>query len=974
MKNVKKLLKKAMVFAVAASMLVGTPLTASAAGIRGVYSISDGTGQLGENPDASHTGTVTNTDTNSNSGVIKDNDASIMGIVLDKDYVNAEKGKQVDLTATIVIEGDLVEKDGWKDDGTEEKIRKELASKIKWEVLNSDHEIDANTNKILSISASASDRTKVTLNPRKGTKLGEEMIVRATIDGSYRWIINGEGELEQEKLTTNKTKDYVAEAKVFIKEYSDTLELINMPDEDKVFTKHTIKLNTDEHLKRVPETANDTITWISTNTKAATVTAAGVVTFKTVNQTGSIIAVGERGAKAEWKFKVSAGTPASKVEILDDEKNPAEPFVKNTTTVDLNSDIEDDWNGNTKDVTVRMYAKVKNVVVSEDNAKQPALTLEDAKKKNGNLVTATLELPQDTEYYTPDGDDKTKFSSDKPQTVDVTDVIDWSSNKTAFAEVDADNTDSDDATLTAKGVGTATITAKASGGKKATLKVVVKATLGELTITNNNDEPLYSGQSIQMTYTRKPEESKDAVAWSIAKVKVLKNGVEKEVKNPNATINAKGVLTIKPKLDLSEEAYQSVTVVLQSKKKLANGEKDADGKDVTAYVTDDITFKLEQSSIDGIRVKEGDKLIAEVHTEYKNGKASVKTNTELVDKKNDNVTTINVPKDKVYDVSIIESALNYHGGTDTLTWKTSNASIADFVNYGDTVKIEAKKKGTVTMTVSGIRAEDKDGKLNKASVIKTTFKVNVLQPVNTITLNKPSVVLNRKVKNQKVNGETIEVTQPQNVALKATLGPKGVDTKTAVNWTVEKVKGAEDGTAAPADKNGNLITKASVTVKLEKPEIGDEYKITAWTKSGASATATVKIVTKTTSVAIAKSSKLTDATEAAKPAPQLFTTPKGSKEVANTLSMKLGDDPVQMYPFVNIGKSTKALEVDWKDAGTETYEGVEYTVNKKGVVNIIDGKIYAVNSGTVTITAKTPLGKKATLKVTVEKPVVPTAN
>lgn len=42
------------------------------------------------------------------------------------------------------------------------------------------------------------------------------------------------------------------------------------------------------------------------------------------------------------------------------------------------------------------------------------------------------------------------------------------------------------------------------------------------------------------------------------------------------------------------------------------------------------------------------------------------------------------------------------------------------------------------------------------------------------------------------------------------------------------------------------------------------------------------------------------------------------------------------------------------------------------IVNIdAEGNLYAVNSGVVTITAKTPLGKKATLKVTVKKPVAP---
>lgn len=75
-----------------------------------------------------------------------------------------------------------------------------------------------------------------------------------------------------------------------------------------------------------------------------------------------------------------------------------------------------------------------------------------------------------------------------------------------------------------------------------------------------------------------------------------------------------------------------------------------------------------------------------------------------------------------------------------------------------------------------------------------------------------------------------------------------------------------------------------------------------------------------------------------------------------------------MYPFVNVGKDSKTANASWKAAGADKKtEDVTYSVNKKGIVTVTsDGKIYGIKKGTVTITAKTPMGKKGTLKVTVE--------
>lgn len=945
MKNVKKLLKKAMVFTVAASMLVGTPLTASAAGIRGVYSVSDGTNDdIDHEGDSSHTGTVTNTDTNTNSGVIKDNDANIIGIVLDKDYVNAEKGVKETLKASIVIDGDLV--DG---DKTQDAIIKELENKIKWEVTYADGTTVQNNvaaNKVLSIAASAADRTVATLNPRQGTKDGEEMIVKATIDGSYRFYKDEAGNIVKEELKEgyNKTEDYTAEAKVFIKEYSEALVFDGDPATEVIdemptpYLKHVLDLN--DYLVRTPATANDTITWISSDTKVATVTAAGVVTFKKVGSS-DIYAVGEKGVKAVWTATVEAGTPASKVVIIDPQSEREDKLFANgknqTKKADVDIRDDEDWE---KDAEVVMYAKVKaavdaagNLVTSEEDL--IGTKDGDAWKK---ITSKTVEIEEGTAYIEVSKDNKSYVVKDSWE---ITDTITWTSNKPAIVSVDGKDRD---AVMYANGVGTAVITAKASNGKSDKLTVAVKATLNSLDITNTEDE-LFSGQSLQMTFDRDPEENKDGVKWSIAKVGKYKNGEpdldgkgnQKQMNHPNASINSKGVLTIKPKLDLSQEEYQVVTVVLQSK---TTKTVEPDTYDIT----------ISQSSIDGITVKDdAGKPIANVVLDG----TKLKTNKDIA--KADNTTEISVPKNRTYTATVTESE-KYEGGADTLTWTTSNAKVASVAYAADgTAKITANAKGTATITVSGVRVTEKNGK-ESAGVIKTTFKVSVKQPVKTITLNKPSVVLNQK--NDK-NGNA----QNQKVALKATLGPKGVNTKEAVHWSVK-----QNGTELEAtkdlgllDKNSAEITKTSVSVNLPTPQVGDVFEITARTDSGAFATSTVTIVNKTTSVAIASEELGTDKK------PVLFKGMDGKKEKDNVKTAVVGDE-FKMYPCINIGKNAKD-DTDFYTAGTNDCENVTYSVNKKGIVSIdSDGTVHAINKGTVTITAKTPLGKKATLKVIVGLP------
>ena len=938
MRSVKKLLKKAMVFTLAVAMLSGTALTASAAPLNGVFTITDHWGnKLDDDDDTSHTGTVSNTASNTNTGVLKENETKILGITLDKTHLDVEvDGKVETLTATILTdtdEGELRDKYGEDTD----RLMKQLTSLIHWEVKNSDGTKDATTNKRLSIEVTnAGSGSQITLNPRMGTEKGKDMIVEATIDGQY--YINGDGEVTP--LVTNKTEGYKAEATVSIKEYTTSLVWDNdkTSTEKSMYVKHTLDLS--EVIRRNPETANDTITWTSTNTKVATVSSTGVVTAKKVNWTGSaytqtknvddtcqIIAVGERkGAMATCDIKVEQGTASTKVAIFSRSENGGFDPLKSLSQ-DLQTDRTD------KEILIQTYAKTE-VALDESGYELWSWSEEDLSTNAAVKTKKNVEVPSGAYYVA-----KQEDGSYVVKQMVVTDTVTLTSNKATIADATLTKWDSGAGTAAVSfhKVGKANITVKTTSGKSAKLPVEVKATLSSLSIEGIMDgQKLYSGTSMTLTVGRNPEENTDAVKWSIAKVG--------NKANPNAKINSKGVLTIPNKLDPS---VTEVVVELTATKA-----KDSSGNPIVAPTK---TIKVVQSSVDAIYISEQNaEPFASVYFDEKNKK---KTTTAT--------QNIAVPLNKTYvakvDVGYI--APNENGETaspsaeemaGTLQWSASGKDkIVKIDGSGSQAKITAVGAGTATVTVSGVRAVEgkgnKAGTVGSASVIKATFKVTVKQPVESITLNKPSVVLAYQADNK-------GVTKDQKVALKATLGPKGYNKKETITWTVRKNNGEPE---TLTDKKGTPITAANASVTLTGPEIGDVYTITAKAKSGVSATSTVTIVTKTQAVQIAKEDTLN-----ADGVPEAYT--------QNKETIKIGES-LEMHTFVNISTDKKIPA--WKLAGTSDLAGTEkfvaedvtYSVSKKGIVSIDQyGNVFGLAKGKVTITATTPMNKKAKLTVTVQ--------
>ena len=385
-----------MVFTLAASMLVGTPLTASAAGIRGVYGVSDGSGNFTpdpNDPDDTATGTVTNT--NTNTGVLSDNETKIIGIALDQEYVSTEVGanpKPV-LRATVIL-------DGTQDEGMVEAIN----NLIRWKT--------SDRNKV-TIDVNASDRTKATLNPKKAANVGEEVVVTASIGGDYPFVykyMDEETGEEKTKSIEGSVVYHEKTAKVFVKEYANSLRF-KQPSYE-VLVKHTVDMKAE--LVKDPATANDEITWSISKTSAATISNDGIVTVKKFdskkaeNNTFTVTAVSEHGKKATATLVVGAGEPASKVEIYERFTEKDDVLLKGTKKVDAGGEEKCDG----IDVYAVMYAKKDTT---------------DGKKDI-----------KDGDSYTPKG-------GTESQPLNITDEIKWSSNKTTI--VDIENIDGESATL-----------------------------------------------------------------------------------------------------------------------------------------------------------------------------------------------------------------------------------------------------------------------------------------------------------------------------------------------------------------------------------------------------------------------------------------------------------------------------------------------------------------------------------------------
>lgn len=960
-----------MVLTLTAAMLVGTPLTASAADLSEVYSIQKPGLPVDDEHDVNTSGTGTVTNTETGSSILTDNEGKIKGIVLDREIVEAEKGINETLTAEIILDGALdvtsISGNDTDDDKQEEALRR-LSEKITWKLgkLNANGEFvqDTSLSSTLGIKIDTEnenvDRRKLTLIPKQGTVAGKEIYVQASINSSY--FIDKDGVVKKYAQDIGEVK---ALAKVSIKEYTDKLTWKwEVKDsgvkEPTPYLNHGIDLS--KYLVREPVTANDTITWaISFDSKddngAATLTQAGLLTIKKAGKNFTVYAMGEKCDRHAWKVATQAGEPATAIELYQIEGDNKAKITK-ALSVDVGKGGENGRENVGKDIKVeaKLIAS-KKVVLGTDG--QPATTKADADaaKANGKYKVGSKKIAEGdkfieankdkTELVTPTG------ATDPVQTLTITDNVVWDvpAKQAGIAGVTVDPANDRMATITVSKdaqVGSATITAK-TPKKSAKATVKVSATLIGLKITNA-EKTLYSGQTLQMTYERIPAGNKDSIKWEIAKI-------DKKA-DPNASINGKGLLTIKPTVADNAE----ITVHLKSPKKGDRAELFAD--------PNGYKIKVKQSSIDGITVTENSpvsKMVAGV------GVVNNKVTQTKIDPKSNNTTNLDIPMNARYTVDVIPGS-NVDSDTftkdvavNTLTYKNSKPKVVEITrSEGGKLTIVPKASGTAKITVSGIRATESKGKTT-GKAISTSFNIKVSQPVTTVTLNKPEIVLVEK-KDKKGTCQNLKIS-----GLKVTFGPKQANKsaeKKVAKWEIQK-KGDADWT--PIMKKDKYDTSASLTYTLTTPKAGDEYTVKVTTATGLTRTSTVKVVSPVTEVALSKSPVVQSSTTLE------YYTDSASKNKQNQTRVEIGKT-ITVYPAINIGTKNSKI---WMPAGASgevtvsgsnvTYaadEVVTYTVNKKGIVSIDSktGVIKAMKDGTVKITAKTATGKSTTLTVIVTLP------
>ena len=850
MKNMKKLLQKAMVFTLTAAMLIGTPLSASAAGLVDIYKTEDGWGdKVPGSDDDTRTGTVTSTVTSTDTRVLGV-DGVLEGIVLSETDVELEMVGAYDSTHPVKesLKVDFV----WSDDANHEADEKLLEKKFKWETTDRD---------IVSLN-----------NPNKNGKLSEmEVVAKAGGKAGVTVSLND----------YENNIHFTTTANVTVKQYASGLSFSEKLDEEAY---ENVSLTLEDYLVRDPKTASDEVSYEVVRGNGTIKNGVLKLGKLTKGNEVTVIAIGEKVKSEPKKITIKAAVPATKVAIRK---------VETTDKI-----TKYDW------------------LVNTESENQFEVVLDTKADKN----------------ITPDNKKRFELCTDK---------ITWSSQKPEIVAVKG-SSKGDVVTLVPKKVGSSKITAQTSSGKKGTLNVTVRANLTGFEISADTTT-LYSGQSIKLDATQyfAAEKGNDkananftdaGLTWSFAGEKDAVKAMKKAAK-----LNAKtGVLTINADVSGVEKIQVTATNAKKIGKKGDATEEKA--KTLEPIGKEPITFELKQINITNITVYENTGKDAKpiAHVFVDNSGKKPKLVTEKIDKK---VSTVTIPAGTTRTYAVVaEGSVAGTGekvaidAEDMLNWASAKekVAVATRINGAKRGNVKAESKGSAKITVSG--ATTLDGKKYKA--ISASFTASVTAPTKSIKLS--------------TKNSAIQATgKKQTVTIKAALD-KGCTSKTKeIDWDAYK-KDAE-GKVTPLTATGG-----KVQLPIGSYNAGDTILVTAKIPSaGVQSRMTLKVVEPSVTVEI-RNGKTGEG----------FTV--GKKK--NNAEIKLSDATtnLQMVSMVNVG--TKA-DPDWAAAGGDekhlNVANVTYTVNKKGIVQIVGGEVKGIKAGTVKITATTADGKKATLTVKV---------
>lgn len=679
--------------------------------------------------------------------------------------------------------------------------------------------------------------------------------------------------------------EFHAEATVTVKELAESIEFVKEKMPENFYLKRKYDLN--KYIQVNPSTATCDVSFYvgSADAKKVAISDDGIMTVKKLAKKNTaepikLYAVTENNKKADVEIMLHPGVPANKVTISSD-------------------------NGN---------------------------ILDHGKIKTKDMTKATLTAKLD------------------PKTTGVvTDDVEWTVKqpKVPVISMLPQSSEDDERTLQANikavGVGTATVTAKASSGKKSTFKITVNSTPSGIEVT---DIETWTGAKPSLTavlYADDCETDKDGnvtkagTPIQVGKTKVsyraLKGKDDGAATNPkNIKVNAKGVVT--------------------SSNLLVDGTKtpiDADSRtiEVTAKFKDGgnqilktkCKVKVKQANIKNITVTD----MTYITSEKPDGKL-----VDFKGKKQDSASASAVSGGKyTYKAFAFADEKNTTPApqyNEAIVWASSSAKVGTIAvdkanesgNYG---KLSVLKGGTTKVTASYVTVNTNGKGKKTAKLNKKTITVKAVQKATSLTLNKNifTVVAGSNAKDVAIN-------------VKKQL-PSG--SKDKITWKV--VAGDSDGNMLK-DKDGNVIKSTnvapvsakkttSVKIPVSQYKAGTVVKVGAYADGGAVAYAYIYVVDdKTKGVQVVKS---------------------GAKTTKET--MQVGQEPIKLVPQIKNSKN------NFVDALTYTKENkgyvsdpVTYSFSKAGIASIDSkGNITAMKPGKTKLTVKTLSGKKATVTITV---------
>ena len=407
-------------------------------------------------------------------------------------------------------------------------------------------------------------------------------------------------------------------------------------------------------------------------------------------------------------------------------------------------------------------------------------------KKVVDVTSVTLNK---TELTLTEGDSETLTATVKPD--DATDkTVTWTSSDASIASVDANGK------VTAVKDGSATITAKA-GEKTATCAVTVSKNVVAVTsVTLNKTElTLTEGDSETLAATVKPDDATDrTVTWSTSDATVAtvdNNGKVTAVKEGSATITAMaGEESATCAVSISKKVIEVASVTLNKTELILT---EGDSETLTATVKPDdatnktVTWSTSDESIAKVdnngkvtAVKEGTATII-ARAGAKSATCALSVRRKVIE-----VTSLTLNKAELTltegDSETLTATVKPDDATDkTVTWSTSDATIATVDNNG---KVTAVKAGSATITA-------KAGEKSATCALSVSRKVI---EVTSVTLNKAELTL----------------TEGDSETLSATVKPDDATDKT-VMWS------SSDASVASVDANGKVTAlkegKATITAK-----------------------------------------------------------------------------------------------------------------------------------------------------------------